>query len=451
MNKGMVTLSQSELNKVLVLQQVVDGLYTIQEAALLLEISERQVKRLKVKLNEQGPEAFAHGNRGRKPAHATPEELRQQVVQLAQSTYKGCNYTFLSELLHEHKDIVLSPSSIRRILKGVGIASPRKHRPPKLHRRRQRKAQFGMLVQIDGSQHDWLEGRGPWMVLHGAVDDATGRIAAGTFRHTENFDGYRGLFQQLVTRHGIPLATYSDRHTLFFPPEGKKGPSLEQQLQGQVPLSQVGRMIVELGSAHIKARSPQAKGRIERLWGTLQERLVVHLRLMGATTLEEAEAALPDFIERYNERFAVPPAEAQVAFRSVPAHMRLEHILCWKEQRTVLPGYVIQYDNQTYRLNTPKGAPTIPLRTIIDVLEHVDGSIDVGWKGHIYTPEPLPEAKALRKQNLDKSLDSKPKEKADTTLPRRPAQDHPWKKHRAVHPRPQSTTTTVTNSLANFR
>ena len=444
-------MSQSEMNRVLVLQRMVDGRMTIQEAAVVLGLSERHVKRIKAKFKEQGPEALAHGNRGRKPAHAIPDEVRQQVVELAQSTYKGCNYTFLSELLHEHDGITLSPSSVRRILKGVGVASPRKHRPPKLHRRRQRKAQFGMLVQIDGSHHDWLEGRGPWLVLHGAIDDATGRIVALTFRRTECFDGYRALLHQLVTTHGIPLAMYSDRHTLFFPPERNEGPSLQQQLQGQVPLSQVGRMITELGITHIPAKSPQAKGRIERLWGTLQERLTVHLRLIGARTIEEAEAALPDFIARYNERFAVQPAETEVAFKPVPAHMRLEHILCWKEQRTVLPGYVIQYDKRTYRLNTPKGAPTIPLRTVVDVLEFADGSLSVAHKGMTYTLEPLPVPVAVGQARQTETPATVPTQKeADTTLQRRPASNHPWKK-RAVLPRPHSTTTPVTESLTNFR
>lgn len=451
MNKEYVTLSRSELNRVLVVQRLVEGRLTIQEAAMVLGMSERHIKRLKAKFKDQGPEALAHGNRGRSPVHAVPEDLRRRVVELAQSTYKGCNYTFLSELLHEHEAISLSPSSVRRILSGVGITSPRKHRPPKLHRRRQRKAQFGMLVQIDGSRHDWLEGRGPWLVLHGAIDDATGRILALTFRPTECFEGYRILLHLLVTNHGIPLAIYSDRHTLFFPPERAEAPSLEQQLLGQVPLSQVGRMITELGIEHVKARSPQAKGRIERLWGTLQERLVVHLRLVGASTLEQAEAALPEFIERYNERFAVPPAEAEEAFKPVPAHLRLEHILCWKEQRTVLPGYVIQYDNQTYRLGTPKGAPTIPLRSVVDVLVLPDGTLTVGHKGFPYALEHIPDPRIARQ--AAKAQGTAPKQKeADSTLQRRPAQS-PWRSERrwVVPNKAHSTTTPVTESLTDFR
>lgn len=174
MSEGRITLSQTELNRVLVLQRVVDGQLSVQEAALIMGISERHVWRLKARLKSFGPAALAHGNRGRKPAHAIPDDIRRQVVELAQTKYRRCNYTFLSELLGEHEGIFLSPSSVSRILKSAGIPSPRKHRPPKPHRRRPRKPQAGMLVQIDGSPHDWLEGRGPKLTLLLALDDATG-------------------------------------------------------------------------------------------------------------------------------------------------------------------------------------------------------------------------------------------------------------------------------------
>ncbi|SHI32454.1 Transposase [Desulfofundulus thermosubterraneus DSM 16057] len=219
--KEIVTLSQTELKRMLVLQRALEGQISTFEAALVLGLSERQVYKLKAKFQSQGPAALVHGNRGRKPVHAVPEETRQQVIQLAQTIYRGCNYTFLSELLCEREGITLSPSSVGRILKSAGIPSPRKHRPPKLHRRRHRKPQFGMLVLIDGSHHDWLEGRGPKLVLLLAVDDATSMILAALFRLTEDFEGYRRLLFDLVTRYGIPLAIYSDRHTLFFPRKRK--------------------------------------------------------------------------------------------------------------------------------------------------------------------------------------------------------------------------------------
>ena len=209
-----VTLSQTECQRVTVVQRLVDELLTVEEAAMLLGLSRRQVKRLKARFRRLGVAGLVHGNRGRRPAHAIPEALRQQVVELAQTKYRGCNDTFLRELLREYEGITLSPSSVRRILRAAGIPSPRKHRPPKRHRRRPRKPQRGMLVLIDGSDHDWLEGRGPRLVLLAAVDDATGEILAALFCLSENFEGYCRLLRELVVRYGIPLAVYSDRHTL---------------------------------------------------------------------------------------------------------------------------------------------------------------------------------------------------------------------------------------------
>lgn len=242
----------------------------IREAALILGLSERQTKRLKKRFLEHGAAGLAHGNRGRKPAHAIPDEIREKVLQLAQTKYTGCSYTFLSDLLRER---FLSPSSVRRILQSAGIPSPRRHRPPRPHYRRQREPQLGMLVLIDGSQHDWLEGRGPRLCLHAAIDDATGRLLASCFRPTQDFEGYRQMLLQLVTEHGIPMAIYSGRHTIFRSPK-QNDTTLEQQLPGQSqPLSQIGRIISELselGITHIYTHSPQAKGRIERAFQTLQ-------------------------------------------------------------------------------------------------------------------------------------------------------------------------------------
>jgi transposase len=413
---------------------------------LVLGLSERHTKRLKKKFLQHGAAGLAHGNRGRKPAHAIPDDVREKVLQLAQTKYRGCNYTFLSELLSEYEGISLSSSSVRRILQGAGISSPRKHRPPKLHRRRQRKPQLGMLVLIDGSQHDWLEGRGPRLCLHAAIDDATGRILAGCFRLTEDFEGYRQMLFELVTEHGIPLAIYSDRHTLFRSPKENCTTSLEHQLLGQPqPLSQIGRILSELGIERIYAQSPQAKGRIERAFQTLQQRLVVELRLAGASCIDEANAVLKEFIPRYNERFAVPPAEAEPAFRPIPPHMRLEHIFCHKEQRKLNPGCTIHYGGKNYRLVITRKTPTIPLHSVVDVLEHPDGSIFVAYKGQIYSVELLPEAETLRKKEA-KAPSSKPRERASSLSPRKPAPNHPWRK-RAVVPRAaRATKETQTNT-----
>ncbi|KYH29728.1 hypothetical protein MOMUL_30840 [Moorella mulderi DSM 14980] len=188
-------------------------------------------------------------------------------MQLAQTKYRGCNYTFLSELLREHEGICLSPASVGRILKAAGILSPRKHRPPKPHCRRPRKPQLGMLVQIDGSHHDWLEGRGPWLVLLLAIDDATGRILSALFWPAEDFEGYCRLLYQLISQHGIPLAIYSDRHTLFFSPKEKQDHlTLEEQFLGERrSLTQIGRILRDLVYQPILPRLKAALSALLRL------------------------------------------------------------------------------------------------------------------------------------------------------------------------------------------
>ncbi|MBC7344030.1 MAG: ISNCY family transposase [Clostridia bacterium] len=450
MSERRIALSQTELNRVLLLQRVLEGQLSVREAATIMGVSERHAWRLKARFLALGPEGLAHRNRGRKPLHAIPEELRLKVIELAQTKYKGCNYTFLSELLCEHEGICLSPSSVRRILKSCGIPSPRKHRPPKPHRSRPRKPQLGMLVQIDGSPHDWLEGRGPNITLLAALDDATGQILAALFRLTEDFEGYRQLLFEMVTTHGIPLAVYSDRHTLFFPPKARQNqPSLEQQLLGHnQPLTQIGRILNELGIQHIPARSPQAKGRIERLFETLQQRLVVELRLAGACTLEQANQVLKNgFIERFNRRFAVPAAICHSAFRPVPSHLRLEHIFCWKEHRRLNSGYTMHYAGMTLQVLNPPGNPIIPLRSIVEVHKLSDGRLFAAYNGYIYPLKPLepnPLSKPTKPANTPK-----PDLPAAASSSRKPGPDHPWRKpYKPLRPVPKPDT--LTFSLTSY-
>ncbi|MGB9812324.1 MAG: hypothetical protein ACPLVF_01610 [Thermovenabulum sp.] len=206
---------------------------------------------------------------------------------------------------------------------------------------------------------------------------------SGLFWLAEDFEGYRRLIFDLVTHYGIPVAVYTDRHTLFFSPKfAKNGLSLEEQLLGQKrPLTQIGRILNELGIRHIPAFSPQAKGRIERCFQTLQQRLVVRLRLAGASTLDEANAVLNEFIKEYNSKFAVQPDNPIPAFRPIPSHLRLDHIFCWKEYRVLNPGYVIPFEGKVYKVVNPKDAPFIPLRSVVEVHKFPDGRLFVGWKG----------------------------------------------------------------------
>ena len=190
-----------------------------------------------------------------------------------------------------------------------------------------------MLLQVDGSRHDWLEGRGPYLTLIGGIDDATGLVPWACFRGQEDAQGYFQLFREVVRRRGIPMAVYSDQHSIFY--STKKTPTLEEQLTGRRTPTQVGRLLEELGVRWIRARSPQAKGRVERLWGTFQDRLTSELRLAGASTQEQASVVLERYLSRHNRRFTVPPADPTPAWLTWPRGRSLHDVFCFKYQRHV--------------------------------------------------------------------------------------------------------------------
>lgn len=426
MNKGMVTLSEHEEKRFWVINEVLVGGLTIAEAATALKLSERQVKRLKAAVSKEGLAALAHGNRGRRPVHAIPAEVVEKVRILAQSTYRDSNDTFLSELLAEYEQIMISPSSVRRILRAAGFPSPRKHKPPKTHPRRQRKSQFGMLIQIDGSPHPWFEDRGPSCSLLAAIDDATGQIVAAVFRPTEDFIGYCLLLEQILAHYGIPLTIYSDRHTIFRSPKQDEF-TLEQELAGQTePRSQFGRILDDLGIEHIPARSPQAKGRIERLWETLQGRLPVLFRIAGIATLEQANDYLKAYIPKHNQQFAVTPTESTALFRPLPSHLSLAQLLSWKEPRTLNPGHTISWENQTYRVIPPNRGAYISPKASVTVHRHHDGRISVSHNGQIYATEIL--VKLPRQSTTIVDPLSEPKSRAH-----KPAPNHPWRRPIVPH------------------
>ena len=246
--KGL-TLTQKEQARLQVLNGILEGQISVDEAAEVLGVSERHVWRILAEYRKEGAAVLAHGNRGRRANNSIPEEARTQVVALARTRYARVNHTHLTELLAEREEIVLGRSTVRRILVGAGMASPRRRRPP-LHRvRRQRMSQEGMLVQVDGSVHAWLEERGPRCTLLLAIDDATSTVPYALFRHEEDTHGYFLLMQELIRRCGVPLALYSDRHAVFkYVPGSHQSPAP----------TQFGRAMAELGVEQIFARSPEA-------------------------------------------------------------------------------------------------------------------------------------------------------------------------------------------------
>ena len=394
--KGL-TLTQKEQARLQVLNGILEGQISVDEAAEVLGVSERHVWRILAEYRKEGAAALAHGNRGRRANNSIPEEARTQVVALARTRYARVNHTHLTELLAEREEIVLGRSTVRRILVGAGMASPRRRRPP-LHRvRRQRMSQEGMLVQVDGSVHAWLEERGPRCTLLLAIDDATSTVPYALFRHEEDTHGYFLLMQELIRRCGVPLALYSDRHAVFkYVPGSHQSPAP----------TQFGRAMAELGVEQIFARSPEAKGRVERANGTFQDRLVTELRLAGARTISEANQVLWAFLTRFNKRFGVPPAQSTNAYRSPDPDLNLAGILCFKHSRKVARDNTVKYNWHTLQL-LPSSERSTYVGAHVVVQERLDGKLVVCYQNQIVpTQEAPPRPGVLRTLNATRGLGS---------------------------------------------
>src|ERR1700722_18702607 len=294
----------------------------------------------------QSPAPRPHPARARPSPRRTPQAVRQRALELARTRYAGFNDHHLPEKLVEKEGFSLSRETIRRLLRASGIGSPRKRRPPAHRQRRLRSARKGELVQLDGSPHDWLQGRGLQLTALGMQDDATGKILAAQFFPSETAFGYLCLLRQLLRRHGLPLAFYGDRSGVFVRNDDHW--TVEEQLAGKRHPTHVGRALQQLGITFIAARSPQAKGRVERLWGLLQDRLSSELRLAKADDIDSANAVLRKFIADYNRRFARPPREMQTAWRPVPES--LERICCFVHERIVSNDNVVQWEGRRFQI-----------------------------------------------------------------------------------------------------
>ena len=333
-------MSQKQLQRIKVVDNAVSGGLKVSEAAELLQLSERQVTRLKGRATGEAVDWVYHGNRGRSPANAIGEETREAVVKLALGKYVGFNDSHLQEKLTAAEGIALSRQSVRRILRAAQIGSPQKRRAPKYRSRRDRREQEGLMVQTDASRHDWLEGRGPMLTILGWIDDATGKVCAARFQpEHEDAAGYLRTLRQLVETCGIPCSVYHDQHGTF--QRNDEHWSVAEQLAGRQMPTQLGRALEELGIGSIAARSPQAKGRVERMWRTFQDRLISELRLAGAATVEQANAVLAVYLAAHNERFARPAKQSSPAWRKLDRRLDLDYIFSLRYERTVGKDHVV--------------------------------------------------------------------------------------------------------------
>jgi transposase len=416
-----------EQRRAWVLTKVMAGELMVAEAAGLLGLSERSVWRLKRRFGEEGPAGLVHGNRGRASSRRIAEPTRERVRTLARGRYDGANDSHLAELLAERAGIAVSRVSVRRILRAAGIASPRCRRSPRHRSRRDRMPQAGMLLQTDGSRHDWLEDRGPRLTLVAAIDDATGIITGATFREQEDAAGYLTVLRDTVRRHGVPMAVYRDRHGIFETPKGM-ALTLEEQLVDRRTPTQFGRALAELGITSIAARSPQAKGRIERAWGTFQDRLVVELRLAAASDLAAANRVLARFVSRFNRRFAVPPANPEPAWRPLPADLGLEQVCCLKYRRVVARDNTVRAGATILQLPARSGSRSYAGRRV-ELQLRLDGRLVV-WDGQrtvLVRPAPADPVQLRALQHARAELGSAAPSVGSPAIP---AATHPWRRVR---------------------
>lgn len=394
-------LKQKDVKRATLIEACIKGQCTIKQVATALGISERRVKQIKKEVKEHGIKSIQHGNRGRKPKNTISDETKNKILELRHSyKYEISNFKHFQELLSERENINISYSALYKILRQAGIKSPKKHRKTKLHHRRKRKASEGMMLQADGTPFDWFE-NGQKYSLHGFIDDATGKITGLYMCKNEFLLGYLEVLRQTLESHGIPISLYPDKYSVFFPPKKVDDHiTIEEQLDGrQKGITQFGRIVEELGIEMFPASSPQAKGRIERLWETLQSRLVTEFRINHITTIEQANEFLKGYVKKYNSKFSVTASSSKSVFLKLPKRYNLDELLCVRFERTIDNAGVFSLNNSKFQVLDK----SLPPKTKVQIYLSQKIGMVVKSNNKIYDVEPL---EMISKDKIDKkSLD----------------------------------------------
>ena len=363
-------LKQKDLKRVTLIEACIKGQCTVKQVATALGLSERRVKQIKKEVN---------GNRGRKPKNTIPDETRKKILELRNSyQYEMSNFKHFQELLKERENIDISYSA---------------------HRRKRKECE-GMMLQADGTPFDWFN-TGEKYSLHGFVDDATGKITGLYMCKNECLLGYLEVLRQTLENYGIPISLYPDKYSVFFPPKKVNDHiTIEEQLNGREKgITQFGRIVEELGIEMFPASSPQAKGRIERLWETLQSRLVTEFRINNIQSIEKANEFLIDYIKKYNSQFAVPATNSKSVFLKLPKRYDLDELLCVRFERTIDNAGVFSINNSKFQIIDK----SLPPKTKIQIYLSQKIGMRVKANNKIYDVQPL---ELISKDNIDtNSLD----------------------------------------------
>jgi len=418
-------MSKEEARKITIIEELLAGRFTNRQAAELLDLSVRQVQRMKKEASTNGVLSILHKNRGRKPANAIDPEVASAICHIYETELNGYNFCHATDVLAEENGIFVSVSTVSRYLKAKGIRSPKAKRRPKKHRSRNAREREGELVLMDASSFDWLC-NGSYLHLHGAIDDATGRILALHFEKEETFEGYCELIFQMNRDGHLPREIYTDGRSIFaYDSKKKKKLSIAEELAGKTEKQpHFARALKELNILLIIAKSAQAKGGIERLWETLQDRLVKDMKRKGITTTEQANEFLKHYIPYYNRKFAVQAAKPEKAYLPKVDLAQIQLIFSKQVTRKLDSGLSFSFEGQKYRLPVyvnSKRVPASPHDTItVAISKHI--GIQVLLKGFVIKPEPLktqpkesivqmpPQLKSQCKQPLQ--LQCKPKNKS---------------------------------------
>ena len=424
----LLQMSAKELSRLEVMQRVSRKQMSQREAGTILSLSVRQIKRLLRAYREKGAEGLVSKHRGRKANNRLSEEVKKRALNLLKTKYKGFGPTLAHEKLVEKEKLKFSDESVRELMIAEGLWKARKAKKVVIHQLRERRACFGELIQIDGSPHDWFEGRAEACVLLVFIDDATGKLVQLLFVESESFFSYCQAAEGYFRQFGKPVAFYSDKHGIF----RVNVPSVGSRTD----LTQFGRAMQELDIEIICANSPQAKGRVERVIQTLQDRLPKELRLRGISNRVAGNAYLPEFLADFNRRFAVEPRSSVDAHRPLTAKDDLAHILTWQETRSLSKNLTLQFQKVVYQIQTDR--PTYALRkaqVIVCVNAQEDITILYNGKTLPYTiyKQQTKQAQVVSTKQLDLALPAK-------RLPPTPAPEHPWRTYGKSLSKPRNVT-----------